>query len=138
MGGDETEGRTAMEGEELLAPERGRGGGGGGGGRTETSVIPGGGALSCWWRAGEPMCRGGAMGGGAGCSTPGAIWRGAGAGGMAMGCWEGRGGMGGGGVPRMPAPDWMVEGRGGGGGGKGGGGGGGVLELKKPGLRAGD
>lgn len=73
------------------------------------------------------------MGGGAGWSTPGAIWRGAGAGGMAGSCcWIGNGGIGGGGVPRMP-----VEGSGGGGGGRGGGGGGGVLELK-PAVRAGD
>lgn len=47
-------------------------------------------------------------------------------------CWIGRGGMGGGGVPRMP-----IEGNGGGGGGRGGGGGGGVLELR-PAVRAGD
>lgn len=88
---------------------------------------------TCWRRAGEDEGRGGATGGGAGWSTPGAIWRGAGAGGMAgcCCCWTGSGGIGGG-VPRR-----LLEGNGGGGGGRGGGGGGGVLELR-PAVRAGD
>lgn len=123
------------QGEELRAPGRGRGGGGGGGGSTVPSNwVP----EPIGWprsrrRAGEEEWRGGATGGGAGWSTPGAIWRGAGAGGMAGSCcWSGSGGTGGGGVPRMP-----VDGNGGGGGGRGGGGGGGVLELR-PAVRAGD
>lgn len=127
-----TGGGPVRQGEELRAPGRGRGGGGGGGGRTLPSGCE---AEPIGWprsrrRAGEEECRGGATGGGAGWSTPGAIWRGAGAGGMTGSCCcSGRGGTGGGGVPRMP-----VDGNGGGGGG---GGGGGVLELR-PAVRAGD
>lgn len=56
---------------------------------------------------------------------------------MAGGCWEGKGGIGGGAEPRILEPD-RVAGREGGGGGKGGGAGGGALELRKTGVRAGD
>ena len=85
-----TGGGPERQGEELRPPVRGRGGGGGGGGRMLPSdwvPEPEGSPLSrtCWRRAGEQW-RGGAMGGGAGCSTPGAIWRGAGGGGMGGGC----------------------------------------------------
>lgn len=120
--------------EEVRVPGRGSGGGGGGGGRIIPSVWDEG--RTCCRRAGEAGWRGGAMGGGAGWSTPGAIWSGAGGGGMAGG-WLGRGGIGGGGVPRMPDPG-MEEGRGGGGGGRGGGGGGGALGLRNTGVLAGD
>ncbi len=54
---------------------------------------------------------------------------------MARGCWEGKGGIGGGAEPRILEADWLA-GRGGGGGGKGGGAG--ALELRKTGVRDGE
>lgn len=72
-----TGGGPEGHGEELLAPGRGRGGGGGGGGRMEPSdCVPEPMdeplSITCWRRAGEEWS-GGATGGGAGWSTPGAI-----------------------------------------------------------------